>query len=85
MDFDEPVNENSPHFVIDFDLSLHVIRVHPYCLIHFYQVLEDISCILGTILSVLSKAKVAKMEIAGVACQSHLNRMMRPFWIVTLH
>lgn len=63
MDLDEPVNENGSHFIIYFNLSLHVVRLDQVTLFRSEQVLENVGCILRTVTRISRRLNVAQMDL----------------------
>ncbi len=77
VDFDEPVDQDGPHFVVDFSLSGHVAGTGVDHFLILKQVLEDLlrkfstvlgisCCVLLTILRIFIKYRTLEVLIAGL-------------------
>lgn len=63
MDLNEPVNENGPHFIVYFNLSLHIVRLNQVTLFRSEQVLENVGCIFRTISRISRRLNVTQMDL----------------------
>jgi hypothetical protein len=64
MHLEEPVDQDRPHFIVYFDLALHVVVIYAVRFLRLKQELENVRGIFRTVSRVSRRLNIAQMNMA---------------------
>jgi hypothetical protein len=64
MHLEEPVDQNRPHFIVYFNLALHVVVIYAVRFLRLKQELENVRGIFRTVSRVSRRLNIAQMNTA---------------------